>query len=170
MSEAPSVTPEAEQHSSAWHWWKTLDEDRGGRAELRRCGSAAEVAFTVPYHSLLRRLGSRLGGGDARRVAAIAAVLAHVEREPADGTSFARLMGSPKGEGLGPVVSDSRFRHLLREEDPEELMRELIRVVRQLDRTAPVESLFSDLVRWNERVRTQWARDFYEASPSTSKS
>lgn len=157
------------QHSSAWHWWKSLDEDRGARAELRGCGTAAEVAFTASYHALLRRLGSRMKDADARRVAAIAAVLAHVEREPTEDTSLARQMGKPKREGQGSSVSDSRFRHILREESPEDLMRELIHVVRQLDRTASVEELFRDLMRWDERTRTRWARDYYEAAPVTSE-
>lgn len=123
------------------------------------------MAFTAPYHTLLRWLGSRLGEVDAARVAAAAAVLAHVEHEPRDTSSLARHMGTPKGEGQGPIVNDSRFRHMLRQERPEELMRELIRVVRQLDRVAAVEPLFRDLMDWTERTRTRWAREYYEAAP-----
>jgi CRISPR system Cascade subunit CasB len=123
----------------------------------------SEVAFVAPYHRLLRWLGSRLGEGDARKVAAVAAVLAHVEREPADGASLARRMGS-HAAGRGPVVSDARFRHLIRSDQPEELMRELVRVVRQLDRTAAVDPLFKDLVRWDDETRMRWARDYYEAA------
>lgn len=161
---------QAEHRSTLWRWWRSLaEEDRAGRAELRRCWTVAEVAFTAPYHRLLRRLGSRLGEGDARTVAAVAAILAHVEREPGEAASFARAMGAPRGEGQGPVVSDSRFRHLLRNEDPDELMRELIRIVRQLDRTAPVDALFGDLMRWDEKTRLRWARDYYEAAPDSKK-
>lgn len=172
MSEAgPVEAPTVEHRSSLWHWWKSLnDKDRAGRADLRRCGNVAEVAFTASYHRLLQRLGSRLGEGDARRVAAVAAVLAHVEEEPADTASFAKRMGTPKGEGQGPIVSDARFRHLLRNEEPDDLMRELVRVVRQLDRKAPVEPLFRDLMSWDERTRMRWARDFYEAAPVAKKS
>ena len=171
MSEPKPVEPApAEHRSSIWSWWKSLtDEDRAGRAELRRCGTVAEVAFTAPYHRLLQRLGSRLGEGDARRVAAIAAVLSHVDAEPASGASLAKLMGAEKGEGQGPVVSDSRFRHLIRNEEPDELLRELVRVVRQLDRVAPVDSLSHDLMHWNEKNRMRWARDYYEAAPVAKK-
>ena len=171
MSEPQSVEPVPVVHrSSVWSWWKNLnDEDRAGRAELRRCGTVAEVAFTAPYHRLLQRLGSRLGEGDARRVAAIAAVLSNVEAEPASGASLPKLMGAGKGEGQSSVVSDSRFRHLIRNEEPGELMRELVRVVRQLDRTAPIDSLFRDLMNWDERTRMRWARDFYEAAPTAKK-
>lgn len=170
MSEQQVVhAPEPEQRSSVWRWWKSLDEDRAGRADLRRCGTPAEVAFTPAYHGLLRRLGSRLGEGDARRVAALAAILSHVEREPAQESSLARQMGAPKAEGQGSTVGDSRFRHILREEDPEAVMRELIRVVRQLDRCATVDRLFTDLMSWNEHIRTRWAQDFYEAAPIPEK-
>jgi len=166
MSDPQPVETPPEQRSSVWRWWRALgEEDRAGRAELRRCGTVAEAAFTAPYHRLLRWLGSRLGEGDARRVAALAAVLAHVEDEPADGRSLAKQMGTPGGEGQGALVGDTRFRHLLRNEDPDELMRELIRVVRQLDRKAAVEPLFRDLMRWDERTRMRWAREYYEADP-----
>jgi CRISPR system Cascade subunit CasB len=160
-----------EERSSIWRWWKSLsDEDRAGRAELRRCGSVAEVAFTAPYHRLLRWLGSRLKEGDARRVAAIAAVLAHVEAEPEKASSLAKCMARAKGEGQASIVSDARFRHLLRNEDPDEMMREVVRVVRQLGRKASVETLSRDLMLWDERTRVRWARDYYEAVPTLEKS
>lgn len=164
MTERTERAASEPQRSNVWGWWKSLgEEDRGGRAELRRCGTTAEVAFTAPYHRLLRRLGSRLGEADARRVAAMAAILAHVEEEPADRASLAARMGRPKADGQGPVVSDVRFRALLRTEDPDELLREVIRAVRQLDRKAAVEPLFRDLMRWDEQTRIRWAHDFYEA-------
>jgi CRISPR type I-E-associated protein CasB/Cse2 len=158
------------ERSAVWAWWKGLGEDRAGRAELRRSASVEEVAFTAPYHRLLRALGSRLGEGDARRVAAAAAVLAHVESEPTGRATLARLMGSPRGGEGSAVVSDARFRHLIRSEDPEDLMRELIRAVRQAGRVAAVEPLFRDLMRWDEATRIRWARDYYEAAPSPKKS
>lgn len=163
-----SANPVEEPRSTVWRWWKGLDQDRAGRAELRRSGGVGEVAFTSAYHRLLRGLGSRLGEGDARRVAAIAAILAHVEREPEDGAVLARRAGMTAGDG-GALVSDSRFRHLLRSEDPEDLMRELIRVVRQLGRCASVEPLFRDLMRWDEGTRMRWARDYYEAVLTSEK-
>lgn len=171
MSENPTSPGTAEPaRSSIWGWWKGLDEDRAGRAELRLCATVEEVAFTAPYHRLLRRLGSRLREGDARRVAAAAAVIANVDVEPAARATLARQMGSPRGAEGGSVVSDARFRHLIRSEDAEDLMRELIRVVRQVGRAAAVEPLFLDLVRWDEATRIRWARDYYEAAPDPKKS
>jgi CRISPR system Cascade subunit CasB len=161
----PKEQPSAEQRSSVWRWWKGLDEDRAGRAELRRCGTVAEVAFTAPYHRLLRRLGSRLGETDARRVALLAGVIAHVDDEPTEDISLPRRMGRANGEGQGAVISDVRFRHLLRSEEPDDLLRELVRVLRQLDRKAAVDPLFRDLMCWDEPTRMRWARDYYEAAP-----
>lgn len=166
VEEAPS----AEHRSSVWRWWRSLaEEDRAGRAELRRCGTVGEVAFTAPYHRLLQWLGSRLGEGDAKRVAVLAAVLAHIDEEPAEASSLAKRMGTPKGDGLGPTVSDARFRHLLRNEEPDEMLRELVRSIRQLDRRASVDTLFRDVMRWDEPTRMRWARDFYEASAPAPK-
>lgn len=167
------TTPEApfavnEPRSTVWRWWRKLDDDRAGRGELRRCGTVAEVAFVPAYHRLLRWLGSRLGPSDARKVAAIAGVLAHVDAEPAPGATLARQMGARSGSA-GPAVSDARFRHLIRSEEPEELMRELIRIVRQLHRTAAIEPLFRDLMRWDEETRMRWARDYYEAANASPR-
>lgn len=159
----------AEPRSSFWRWWKSLEEDRGGRAELRRCASPAEVAFTAPYHRLLHWLGSRLGDQDARRVAVVAQVLAHVEAEPGEGVTVARRMGGSKADGQSAVVNDVRFRQLLRTVDADELARELVRVIRKLDRTAPVEQLARDVMVWDERTRARWARDYYEAAPPPKK-
>lgn len=167
MTDTNAQAPASEPRSTVWRWWKNLDDDRAGRAELRRCGTVSEVAFTPAYHRLLRWLGSRLGEGDARKVAAIAAVLAHVEQEPADGAGLARQMGAHASD-RGPVVSDVRFRHLIRSEEPGELMRELVRIVRQLGRTAAVDTLFKDLMRWDEATRMRWARDYYEAAPAAA--
>lgn len=171
MSDTPAAAPaNAEPRSSTWGWWSHLGtQDRAGRAELRRCGTLAEVAFTAPYHRLLQRLGSRLSERDAQRVALVAAVLSHVEAEPAATISLARGMGTPKGEAQPPVVSDSRFRHLLRNEEPEDLFRELVRVIRQLDRRASVDPLVRDLLRWDEATRMRWARDYYEAAAAAAK-
>lgn len=171
MTETPPAAPQPEEpRSTAWRWWRSLGEDdRAGRAELRRCGSTAEVAFTAPYHRLLQRLGSRLAEGDARRVALLAAVLAHIEEEPAGLASLARRMGMPKGEGQGPIVSDARFRHMLRSQEPDDLLREVVRVVRQLDRSVSIDSLFRDLMKWDEPTRMRWAREFYEASAASPK-
>lgn len=171
MSEPKTAqSPAQESRSSVWRWWKSLDSDRAGRAELRRCGTPAEVAFTAAYQRLLRMLGSRLGEGDARRVAVIAAVLSHIETEPAERATLARRMGSAEGGDSAAPVSDSRFRHIIRTDDPEELMRGLIRVVRQVGRTASVEPLFHDLMNWSEATRMRWANDYYEAQPRSKQS
>jgi hypothetical protein len=37
-------------------WWQGLDDDRAGRAILRRASSPTLVAFTAPYQRLYRRL------------------------------------------------------------------------------------------------------------------
>ena len=42
-------------------WWRALDSARGDRAELRRCHSPLNVAFTPAYHRLrisMLKLGS----------------------------------------------------------------------------------------------------------------
>ncbi len=160
-----------EQKESLWRsWWRQLQTDRGGRAELRRCGNVAEAAFVEPYHLLRRMKGNPEGELDLQRLALIAAALAHVEEDHAQGGSLAAAMASPAGEK--PIVSDSRFRQMLRTEEREfdDRLRELVRALRQLKGQANVDKLATDLWWWNEKTRRRWALDYYERAAPEKKS
>ncbi len=160
MSDELAIPEQARADETPWQrWWRALQERRGDRASLRRCRSVLDVALEPAFHDLLKRLGSRLKEVDRDRVAAVAAILAHVEKdEPA--WSIAELMARPKGDK--PVVSDARFRRLLRLESPDELMHELVRVIGMLGGEAPVAPLASDLARWGDPIRKRWALAYYE--------
>ena len=171
------MAPEAPQDPPAViRWWTELEtKDRGGRAELRRCASPLEVAFCPAYHRLVKMIG---GGGDREdlaRIAVGAAVLAHVRTDLGSSEEsrrvrrLAKLAGTPSTEGGAPRVSETRFRHLLRTEQPEALQRELIRLVRMVDGQAPVEQLFRDIRRWDEATRLDWARSYFLATPANTK-
>lgn len=165
------IAPDAlEKQQSTWSaWWERLKKDRGARAELRRCGSVAEVAFCPAFHELRRLRGNPSGERDLSRLGLIAGVLAHVEQD-AGSVSFAALLADPKGDKA--LVSDARFRQLLRADEAQfdERLTELVRVIHQLNRRAPVDRLARDLWWWNDRTRRQWALDYYERAPKPTKS
>jgi CRISPR system Cascade subunit CasB len=52
-----------------------LDENRGDRAELRRCRSPAEVAFVPAFYRLRVRAPENL---DPERLAVVAGILSHL--------------------------------------------------------------------------------------------
>lgn len=164
-----SVPEPVEKGAPIWRqWWETLQRDRAGRAELRRCSSISEAAFCAPYHLLRRMKGNPEGEFDLKRLGLIAAVLAHVTEDLSEKVSLGGLMATPQGEK--PVVSDQRFRRLLRADAAEfdERLRDLFRVLHQLGGRAPIDRLANDLWWWNDRTRRQWALDYYElASPKT---
>ena len=156
---AVTAAAKAMPPSPWWRWWKELQERKGDRAELRRCGSIIDVAFTPMYHRLLHQLGSRLPEADRDRVAAVAAILAHVD-SASDEVSMGEAMARPHNGKAR--VSDARFRRLLRIDRIEELRSELIRITRLLDRRIPIDSLARDLVKWSDAVKKRWALDYYE--------
>jgi CRISPR system Cascade subunit CasB len=151
-----------------FRWWQPLtvrenSAARRNRAELRRCASPAEVMFQPYFHALLQRCPAVR----RERLAVIAGVLAHVEK--LDKGSFAKHLAHPPAGGATSRVSDLRFRRLLAvpDEDSAELMRQLIRVIRLLDRSTNVHDLAQSIRYWNDRTRQRWAVDYYAVAPKT---
>lgn len=166
MADAPE--PQAQGQTTGLtkavlNWWKETRDDRGARAELRRCHTPTEVAF-VPAYYRLKAVVPRL---DDRKLAVAAGVLAHVD-EPAMGARVAEQFARPKDGGTMPRVSEVRFRRLLRVEDGdyEELYPMMIRLVRQLDRKANIPDLFWGLYSWNAPTKRHWAEAYYTNVPS----
>ena len=142
-------------------WWTGLQEDRSGRADLRRCGTVLEVQLLPVFFRLARRLPASMDHGRAEWLAAAAAALSHVREDAAD-HSFPKLLSAgPEGH---PVLSDLRFRRLLASERPEELMLAVRRAVQLTRGRAPVGTLGRDLLRWGDPVRKRWAHGYYADS------
>jgi len=164
---ADSTTESAERPASfeslVLGWWHSLEEARGDRATLRRCGTTADVAFTPAFHRLLAPIRDARNGIPLDWLAVVASALSHVEVNDT-GKSFPQaLAAETRGKAR---LSGLRFRRLLRVESPNEMLTSIVRVLRLLDRTAPVGSLARDLTRWNDRTRKRWALEYYEAAPN----
>lgn len=162
------VFSQNEQAAEVLHrWWRGVNDNRGERAALRRAAELAEVIFLPSYHQLFTEL-RKIGYVDRLRLAAVAGLLAHVEKDDPS-SKFAARMGTASGKEKA-ALSGLRFRRLLRHGDVQELYPALIRVIRLLDRTANVIDLADSVLAWGDgwrgdRVRQDWAFDYYAEAP-----
>lgn len=156
-----------------YRWWCSLSEQggkghgpnlRGDRAKLRRAKVPADVYTNPSFHALLQSVAGEdpRDTEQARAVAVLAAVLAHVDNNAPGG--FGRLCAM----GKQPVVSELRFRRILEKETAPELQAELTRTVRLLGRTADVKDLAFSVLFWTDETRRHWAFEYFKtAKPKT---
>ncbi|MDO8841272.1 MAG: type I-E CRISPR-associated protein Cse2/CasB [Methanocalculus sp.] len=151
-------------------WWQGFDNNRGERADLRRCHSAHEVMLNPAYHRLRLRLSENgeIYPGNLRRLAILAGVLAHVR----EGTQIpvAEQLGRSNTEMETTGFSEIRFRRILQTEDPEDLFMTLIRMVQHQGGKINIRDLSYSILNWNERTREQWAMKYYTHAPERTKS
>lgn len=139
-------------------WWADLKLDVGDRAILRRCATLDEVAMSAPYQRFYRYM---LGCGwpdDANEtqrdgLAAIAGLMAHVKAS--QGGRLPEAM-SPLGADK-PLVSEMRFRALLRIDAVDDLFAGLRRVLPIIGHQANVSMLANDVYWWGDGVKKEWA-------------
>jgi len=146
-------------------WWDSLEQNKGERAELRRCRTTTDVAFTQAFYRFLRAIDKK-NRSNIDQLALIAGVLAHVKKNDPS-KRIAEQMASPKS-GINARVSGLRFRRLLKIDNREELYQALVRLIHLLDGTANIYSLAESAFYWSERTRKDWAYDYYTTSPQES--
>ncbi len=141
------------------NWWRTLGDDTGGRAALRRAGTLTAVVMAPAYQRLYRRLRAA-GWPDAQwqndRLAAAAGLLAHVRE--LDEKNLPVAMCQRDGDRLR--VSPLRFRRLLESPDVETLFNGLRRTLPLLQHRADPLALATDVVSWGDPVRKRWAYEY----------
>lgn len=140
-------------------WWEGLAENRGDRAELRRCTTIDRVLLSEAYHRLRQRITSAGLSFAEEQLAAATGLLAHVGEHADDQPHLAVQMAG--GDDEAPV-SGRRFRRLLSREDREDLYRPMIRIVRLLKRRVNVYALAGDVYYWGPPVRKRWAQRYYQ--------
>jgi CRISPR system Cascade subunit CasB len=141
-------------------WWRGLEQDKGGRAALRRCHTLTEVVLVPAYHGLYRPLLALPELYWQRdRLPAVAALAAMVEVWESGLPSLPGQMSQKLGERKW--VSELRLRRLLQCQEPEELFQALRRVVRLLDHRVDILSLADGVHDWGDRTRKEWAFDYY---------
>jgi CRISPR system Cascade subunit CasB len=144
-------------------WWRALNDNRGDRAELRRCTTLAEVAFTPAYHRLRLAVG-KFGAPNDDSLALVAGLSARVKSDIADST-FSEQMATGKADGSARV-SGLRFRRILKVKESAELFAAMGRVVALLGSSVNLQSLANSVYFWNDKTRKQWAFEYYSKSPS----
>ncbi|HMV21660.1 MAG: type I-E CRISPR-associated protein Cse2/CasB [Betaproteobacteria bacterium] len=152
-------------------WWKGLDDDRAGRAILRRASSPTLVAFTAPYQRLYRRLQAAGWPTDARpqdndRLAAIVGLLAHV-KENVSGPVPVAMSECNKGDDR-PQVSELRFLRLLDAPDIDALYTGLRRVLPLMKHQLDVLALANDFLHWDDDVKKRWAYGYHWPDKTSS--
>ena len=142
-------------------WWHTLQDDRGARAELRRCKSVDEVVMTATFQRLCYRLRPAFEKQPnwEDRLAAITGLLSHIETMAPE-VGLARQMS----DGNPPVVSELRFRRLL-QRDRVELYTTMIRVLRMLKGKADIHDLARSVFYWGDKVKKDWAYAYFPNVP-----
>jgi CRISPR system Cascade subunit CasB len=154
--------PETDAGKVLHNWWSELEENKGDRAALRRCGESVAVVFVPAYHDLYEEL-KRCGQTNESRLPAVAGLLAHV-KSLLPGRILAEQMANPKGPGsTAPTVSELRFRRLLQCQTPEELFPALRRVVSLLNEQVNIYSLADSVYWWGDAMRRRWAYAYYGA-------
>jgi len=135
------------------NWWRSLENDKGSRAELRRARSATEVVFSPAYHRLFKELPQV----DKEGLACAAGLCSHVKENTIE-VSLAEQMAAG---GDKSQVSGLRFRRLLAINSREELYHSMIRIIRLLNGMVNVRDLAKTVYWWNEKTKKHLAYDYY---------
>ena len=137
-------------------WWHDLDDDRGGRAALRRAPDVTTVVLQPAFQRLHQRLLAAGWPDQAWRndsLAAAAGLLSHV-REHVEQTLPA---GMSQRDGDKPRVSPLRFMRLLESPDTDALFTGLRRTLPLVQHRTDVLALATDVVNWGDEVKKRWA-------------
>lgn len=145
-----------------YEWWADLENNKGDRAELRRCQEPMKALFVPEYYKLQHKL-QPYNGVNSQRLPAIAALSANI-RELSTNSDLAAQMAAPRvSGGTTPRLSELRFRRLLQCQTVDDLFTALRRVVYLLDRNVNLYDLADSVYWWGENVRRRWAYSYYGA-------
>jgi len=177
MAESERTEPEPKEpdaQTEVLEWWKDLiapteagkPSRAGESAALRRCKDLEEVLFVPAYQQLFYR-ASRAGWKDRIRIAAIAGLLAYVKEDVDKPASIGAFLATPKKPGLGPRVSEQRFRRLVAIKDITELYSSLLRVIHLAGDKVPVRDLIHSVRFWStgerNRISSEWTFRYYDS-------
>jgi len=147
-----------------FRWWKSLDDNRGDRAELRHCDDLLQVIQTPAFQRIRRQLleiGLKLEDSEGDHLAAVIGLVAHVTSaaDPALQKALPPL-AQAFSEGDKPAVSPLRFRQLLDTRTDDELFTRLRRVLPLVKDRVNVFHLANAVFYWGDAVRKRWIYDY----------
>jgi len=138
----------------------------GALARLRRAATPIDALEEPTVFEFYKKLGFGRGEVDRRlpRVAAAAAVLAHIRTDAEPGSGYRRRFAEMLGQGERPPMSPLRFKRLLAATEDQELMVAFRRAVMLVGaRNINVGDVAASILDWSERRRMRWAFDYYGA-------
>lgn len=166
-------------------WWENLKQNKGDRAELRRCKNLEEIqkasAYQRCYWQLKKHFTQEQRVQSRVQMAIVIGLAAHIEVNDTkyiDTNSkkekefyFAYQMAAPKGKEKDalPKLSELRFRRLLKIKDRGKLYRFLIQVIRMLDKKVNLLDLLSIAYFWGDKKKTSLAYKYYEKANLKAK-
>lgn len=156
MSERISFHPDAALGHLILRWWQGLENDKGGRAELRRAHDLTSVALTAAYQRFYRQALHAGWPENAapwlnERLAAIVGLLAHVK------SNDARKLAEIMSDGERPAFSVLRFRRLLEAPTLDDVFLSLRRALPIIGHQANVHQIADDLLHWGDKTKKEWA-------------
>ncbi len=157
-------------------WWhKSLDNNRGDRARLRRSERAEDVLLTSAFYQFLQAMPDNWQEEkDMFASAVIVGLLSHVKEnrliesrgyqpkdksKPKNIATFAELLARPAQGKKTPPVSELRFNDLMKSRTTDEFYRRMIRVIRLLDGRINIASMADDVFLWHQEFKQHIDRD-----------
>lgn len=162
-----------EKHSASvalLECWGSLLQNKGDRAELRRCKNLDDVQKTSAYQRNYWKLIDKFRQGENlvshEQMAIIIALSAYIDDNKAvyeeDGEEKTDFFGYQISRGEKPKLSELRFRRLLKINDREKLFRFLIQVIRLLEKKVNLLDLLGIAYFWGDKTKTKLAYKYYE--------
>lgn len=155
--------------------WENLLQNKGDRAELRRCKNLEEVQKTSAYQSNYWKLIDKFRQGENsvsdEQMAIIIALAAYIDEnkttyevEEKVKTEFFgyQIAKQVSQDNKKPKLSELRFRRLLKINNREKLFRFLIQVIRLLDKKANLLDLLRIAYFWGDKTKIKLAYKYYE--------
>ena len=162
MEEKISWTAESHLGKMLHKWWLGLEDDRASRAVLRRCATLDAVALSDAYQRFYRYMlacnawPENASEWQRDKLAAIAGLLANVKAD--DTQRLPVKMSELAGDKL--LVSELRFRDLLKVETTADLFVSMRRVLPLIGHQASIEQLAHDVYWWNDDTKKKWAYSY----------
>jgi CRISPR system Cascade subunit CasB len=151
------------------NWREKLEDNRASRAVLRRCATLDAVTLSDAYQRFYRYMlacGWPENSSEWQRdkLAAIAGLVAHVKMKDGNQGDFDDTQRLPirmyESKGDRPLVSEIRFRDLLKVETTDDLFTSLRRILPLGGHQANIERLAHDVYGWNDDIKKLWAYSY----------
>jgi CRISPR system Cascade subunit CasB len=146
-------------------WWDNLKEnDRGGRAKLRRCESPLDVMLVPAFHNLFNQLKDCIPTKNISAVAAIAGLASHVDSNASASEddrywSFAKQLGNSKENSEKPFMSEIRFYKLIKSKDFDEFYKNVRRAMMMLNRNVNLPALADCILEWDKENSSKFRKE-----------